>query len=106
MHSNQKLTHVIAGRSIASITTASGVATIAFGDGSQMTVRCTPGVALPMLPTLPAHGGNPPAVKTVQQDLHTLRLTLQDGHTLDFPIAEPTSTVMVRNRSHAMEYAD
>ena len=45
-------------------------------------------------------------VKTVRQQGTTLDLDFEGGGTLAIPLAEETSSVMVRDKSGTMEYAD
>jgi hypothetical protein len=97
MASNHKLTAVIAGRTIASSANADGKMIIGFTDGSTMTVK-TAGNS-----NSASTGG---AVKAVRQAGTTLDLDFEDGSTLEITTAEATSSVMVRDKSHAMEYAD
>jgi hypothetical protein len=50
-----------------------------------------------------ASGGK---VKAVRQEETTLNLDLQEGGTLEIQTAEPTASVMVRDKNHQLEYAD
>ena len=97
MARNQKLTRLIQGRTITGTSTIDPVLTVQFSDGSQMTVQ-TDGTVLTI-----ADGGT---VSAVRQADTTLQLEFEDGNTLDIATAEETSCVMVRDRSHLMEYAD
>jgi hypothetical protein len=45
-------------------------------------------------------------VRAVRQKDTTLNLDFEDGSTLEVTTAEPTSSVMVRDKNHALEYAD
>jgi hypothetical protein len=45
-------------------------------------------------------------VRSVRQQGTTLNLDLEDGGTLQIPTAEPTASVMVRDKIHQIEYAD
>lgn len=101
MHSNQKLTHVIAGRTVSAVSRSGAVTTVLFDDGSQMTVRGPNNLGTSS--ATPAPKGR---VTGARQDQATLRLVFDSGATLDLATAEPSSTVMVRDSAHAMEYAD
>lgn len=97
MARNQKLTSLIQGRTITGTTTVDPVLTVHFDDGSLMTVQ-TDGSTITI-----ANGGT---VAAVRQADTTLQLEFEDSSTLDIQTAEETSCVMVRDRSHVMEYAD
>ena len=97
MASNHKLTAVLAGRTISGSSNADGKMIINFTDGSTMTVK-TAGNA-----NSASTGGT---VKAVRQADTTLDLDFEDGGTLAITTAEATSSVMVRDQNHAMEYAD
>ena len=97
MASNHKLTAVIAGRTIANSANADGKMTIGFTDGSTMTVK-TAGSS-----NSASTGGT---IKAVRQADTTLDLDFEDGSTLTITTAEATSSVMVRDKNHTMEYAD
>ena len=45
-------------------------------------------------------------VKSVQQSDTDMVIQFEDGSTLHIKLAEATSSVMVRDRDNAMEYAD
>jgi hypothetical protein len=45
-------------------------------------------------------------IKTAQQSGNDLVLECEDGSTLHIKLAEPTSSVMVRDAQNKMEYAD
>ena len=97
MASNHKLTAVIAGRSISGSSNADGKMTINFTDGSTMTIK-TAGNS-----NSASTGGT---IKAVRQADTTLDLDFENGGTLEITLAEATSSVMVRDKNHAMEYAD
>lgn len=97
MASNHKLTALIAGRTIANSANADGKMSLGFTDGSTMTVK-TAGNS-----NSASTGGT---VKAVRQDGTTLGLDFEDGSTLTITTAEATSSVMVRDKNHAMEYTD
>jgi hypothetical protein len=74
-----------------------GKMTIGFIDGSTMTVK-TSGSS-----NSASTGGT---IKAVRQADTTLNLDFEDGSTLTITTAEPTASVMVRDKNHVMEYAD
>jgi hypothetical protein len=45
-------------------------------------------------------------IKTAQQSGNDLVLECEDGSTVHIKLAEPTSSVMVRDAQNKMEYAD
>lgn len=97
MASNHKLTDLLQGRTIAGTSNSNNVLTILFTDGSKMTVQ-TAGSS-----NSASTGGT---IKAVRQQGTTLTLDMEDGSTLEIPLAEETSSVMVRDGSGTMEYAD
>ena len=97
MASNHKLTGVIQGRTITGTQNAGNVLTVNFNDGSVMTVK-TSGNS-----NSASTGGK---VKAVRQQGTRLDLDFENGTTLEVPLAEATSSVMVRDKNHVMEYAD
>jgi hypothetical protein len=101
MHANQKLTHVIAGRTVEAVARSGAVTTVLFADGSQMTVRGPANRGTSS--AIPAPKGR---VESARQDQSTLRLVFDSGAVLDLDTAEPSSTVMVRDNAHVMQYAD
>ena len=98
MHSNQKLTKIIAGRTIAGTSQADGLFTITFADGSIMKIKTAPSIT-----NSAATGGT---VAKVQQQGTTLALVLEGGSTVTITTAEETSSVMLRDTAGKMEYAD
>ena len=97
MTSNHKLTGVLKGRTISGTSNEGGVLTILFDDGSKMTVQ-TAGSSHSA-----ATGGR---VQAVRQAGTTLALDFEGGGTMEIPLAEETSSVMVRDKNGGMEYAD
>jgi len=97
MASNHKLTSLIKGRTIAGTSNAGDVLTLSFTDGSQMTVQTTGSS------NSAATGGT---INAVRQAGTTLALDFTGGGTLEIATAEETSSVMVRDKNHVMEYAD
>ncbi len=97
MTSNHKLTGVLQSRTISGTANQGDVLTIHFDDGSLMTVQ-TAGSS-----NSASSGGT---VKAVRQQGTTLALDFEAGGTMEIPLAEETSSVMVRDKGGAMEYAD
>ncbi len=97
MTSNHKLTGVLKGRTISGTSNQSDVLTILFDNGSKMTVQ-TAGSSHSA-----ATGGT---VQAVRQAGTTLALDFEAGGMLEIPLAEETSSVMVRDKNGGMEYAD
>ncbi len=97
MTSNHKLTTVLKGRTIIGTHHQDHRLILAFHDGSTMTVH-TAGS-----PTSAAPGGT---IAKVRQQGTQLALDYEDGTMLLIPLAEATSSVMVRDKDHMLEYAD
>ena len=98
MHSNQKLTRIIAGRAISGTSQADGLLTITFDDGSTMKVKVAPSNT-----NSAATGGK---VSKVRQEGTELDLDLEGGTTVRITTAEATSSVMLRDKAVKLEYAD
>lgn len=97
MTSNHKLTNVLKGRVINSTAQQNDKLAIGFADGSTMSVKtASASSATAMTGT----------VKAVRQQDTSLALDLEGGQTWQIEIAEATSSVMVRDKNHTMEYAD
>ena len=99
MASNQKLTRVLAGRTISGTAQEPGLLTVTFADGSVMKVK----TASSSTNTAVNSGAK---VKKVRQKGTTLNLDLADGTTLAIQTAEATSSVMLRDQAGKLEYAD
>lgn len=97
MAANHKLTNLIAGRVIAGTANADGKLTINFSDDSHMSVKTAGNT------NSAATGGT---VAKVRQDSNNLYLDMEGGATLTIPTTEATSSVMVRDKTNRMEYAD
>lgn len=98
MHSNQKLTKVIKGRTISGTSQADNALEITFDDGSKMKVKTAPSNA-----NSAATGGK---ILKVRQQGTDLSLDLEDGKSVAIQTAEETSSVMLRDKNGKMEYAD
>ncbi len=98
MHSNQKLTKLIAGRTISGSSQVDGLLTITFDDGSTMKVK----VATSNTNSATTGG----KIKKVRQGGTELDFDLEDGSTLTIITAEETSSVMLRDKAGGFEYSD
>ncbi|MBK5187286.1 MAG: hypothetical protein JJD97_03520 [Gemmatimonadaceae bacterium] len=100
MTRNQKLTPIIKGRTIAQIGWDGAAALLHFDDGSVLRIH-TP--AAPARDAPPATLGK---VRAVRQSLDTIAFDLEGGASVQLPLADATSSVMLRNAKGALEYAD
>ena len=95
---NRKLTPVLAGRTVQSVSQENNMLWITFADGSVMKVKTSAG------------GSNEAitgrAVNRVRQAGNTMNIDFADGTSLAVALAEPTSSVMLRDKNGVMEYAD
>lgn len=98
MHSNQKLTKLIAGRRISGTTYADNLLTITFDDGSTMKVKVAVGY------TYTAVTGD--KIVKVQQQGTALLMAMETGSPLKIDTAEATSSVMLRDKVGKLEYTD
>src|SRR5437868_3051360 len=97
MARNQKLTGVIKGRTITGTQNAGDRMTITFDDGSTMVIKTAGNT------NNASTGGK---VRAVRQQDTALHLDFENDTTLDIPLAAPTSSVMLRDKNHVLEYAD
>lgn len=100
MARNRKLTPIIAGRAIAQVGWDGATALLHFDDGSVLRVRTA---APPAADAPPLKLGT---VRAVRQSTAAIAFDLEDGSSLQLPLAEPTSCVMLRDAKGTMEYAD
>lgn len=100
MARNRKLTPIIAGRTIAQVGWEGATALVHFDDGSVLRVR-TP--AAPAADAPPLKLGT---MRAVRQSTAAIAFDFEDGSSLQLPLAEPTSCVMLRDAKGTMEYAD
>jgi hypothetical protein len=94
MRRNQKLTNVIAGRTIEAVTTEPGSVLVVFDDQSNMKVK-TAGPA-----TIPPGG----KVKAVQETNADFKIEFENGSSATLRLADPGSSVAVRDKNNAVEY--
>lgn len=94
---NKKLTPILAGRTIKHTKTEANALHIELADGSKMKVKTS---------AAPADQLTGKEVKAVRQKGTSFSLDFTDGSSADVALAEETSSVMLRDKYGAMEYAD
>jgi hypothetical protein len=94
MPRNQKLTKVLAGRTIKTVTTEPGSVLVLFDDQSNMKVK----IAGPA--TIPPGG----KIKSVHEAKADFKIEFEDGSSATFCLADPGSSVGVRDKNNAGEY--
>ena len=94
MPRNQRLTKVIAGRTIKAVTTEPGSVLVLFDDQSNMRVK----IAGPA--TIPAGG----KVKSVYEAKADFKIEFEDGSSATLSLGSPGSSVAVRDKNNAVEY--
>ena len=94
MPRNQKLTKVIAGRTIKAATTQPGVLLILLDDQSSMKLKTA----------APATVSPGSKIKAVHESEAEFRIEFEDGSTATLPLADPGSSVAVRDRNNVVEY--
>jgi hypothetical protein len=94
MPRNQKLTKLIAGRTVKTATTETGGVLVLFDDQSKMKIK----TAGP--PTIPPGG----KVKSVHEAKAEFKIDFEDGSSATLRLADPGSSVAVRDKNNAVEY--
>jgi hypothetical protein len=94
MPRNQKLTKVIAGRKVQAATVEPGGVLVLFGDQSNMKIK-TAGAA-------PVSPGS--KVKSVQESKAEFKIDFEDGSSATLCLADPGSSIAVRDKNNAVEY--
>ena len=94
---NDKLTRIVRGRTIQVEALEEGLVTIVFDDYSTMRVKVAGGPTMNML----AKG----RIESVTESGAGLNLAGEDGSTATLRLAEPGSSIKVRNESGQIEYA-
>jgi|SRR6516164_6331987 hypothetical protein len=94
MPRNQKLTKVIAGRTIKAVTTEPTSVLVMFDDQSKMKVKTAGPAAIPP-------GGK---VKSVNETKAEFKIDFEDGSSATLCLADPGSAVAVRDKNNAVEY--
>src|SRR4051794_22847666 len=97
MSINHKLTNVIKGRTVQGTQNQDNKLLVQFNDGSTMSVKTAGNSNSAMT------GGK---VANVWQAGTTLTLEFEGGGKWDITTEEATSSVMLRDKDHKMEYAD
>ena len=94
MPRNQKLTKVLAGRTIKTIMTEPGSVLVLFEDQSSMKIKTADAATAP--------AGS--KVKSVHEAKAEFKIEFEDGSSATFCLADPGSSVAVRDKSNAVEY--
>jgi hypothetical protein len=94
MPRNQKLTKVIAGRTVKAATVEPDGVLVLFDDQSNMKIK-TSGPA-----TVPPGG----KVKSVHESRAEFKIEFEDGSSATLCLADPGSSVAVRDKNNAVEY--
>jgi hypothetical protein len=94
MPRNQKLTKVIASRTVKVATVEPGAVLVVFDDQSNMKIK-TAGAA-----TIPPGG----KVKSVHEAKAEFKIEFEDGSSATLCLADPGSSVAVRDKNNAVEY--
>jgi len=94
MPRNQKLTKVIASRTVKATTVEPGTVLVLFDDQSKMKIK-TPEPA-----TIPPGG----KVKSVHESKADLKIDFEDGSSATLCLADPGSSVAVRDKNNAVKY--
>jgi hypothetical protein len=94
MPRNQKLTKVIGGRTVKVATAEPDGVLVLFDDHSNMKIK-TAGPA-----TIPPGC----KVKSVQETRAEFKIDFEDGSSATLCLADPGSSVAVRDKNHAVEY--
>ncbi len=98
MGPNQKLTPILAGRTVQSANQADNQLVVTFTNGSTMKIK-TGGPA--PIPALQGH-----TVKMVRQGGTSMELDFSDNSKAIIPLAAASSSVMLRDANGKFEYAD
>jgi len=94
MPRNQKLTKVIAGRTIKAVTPEPGSVLVLFDDQSNMKVKTAGAVTI-------SPGSK---VKSAHKAKAEFKIEFEDGSSAAFCLADPGSSVAVRDKNNAVEY--
>jgi hypothetical protein len=94
MPRNQKLTKVIAGRTIKAATAEPGGVLVLFDDDSRMKIRTTRAAAV-------SPGGK---IRSIHETRAEFKIEFEDGSSATFCLADSGSSVAVRDKNNAVEY--
>ena len=94
MQRNQKLTKVIAGRTVQAATVEPGGVLVLFDDQSNMKIKTAAPATIPP-------GGK---VKSVHEAKAEFKINFEDGSSVTLYLADPGSSVTVRDNNNVVEY--
>jgi hypothetical protein len=94
MPRNQKLTKVIAGRIVKATTVERGDVLVLFEDRSNMKIKTAGPASIPP-------GGK---VKSVHEARAEFKIDFEDGSSATFCLADPGSSIAVRDKNNVVEY--
>ena len=94
MRRNQKLTKVIAGLTVKVTTVEPGTVVILFDDQSSMKLKTTGPATIP-----PGR-----KIKSVHEAKAEFKIAFEDGSSATLCLANPGSSVAVRDKNNAVEY--
>jgi hypothetical protein len=94
MPRNRKLTKVIAGRTIKAVTTEPGSVLVLFDDQSSMKIKTVSAAVV-------SSGSK---VKSVHETKAEFEIEFEDGSSATFILADPGSSVAVRDKNNVVEY--
>jgi hypothetical protein len=94
MRRNQKLTKVLVGRTIKTVTTEPGSVLVLFDDQSSMKIKTAGAAAI-------SPGSK---VKSVHEAKAEFRIEFEDDSSATFCLADPGSSVAVRDKNNAVQY--
>jgi hypothetical protein len=97
METNEKLTSIIRGRTIALVSKEEGLVVIVFDDHSSIQIKTTGGPSMNML----GEG----KIESVAEDGAEIILLGEDGRMAALPLAEPGRSVTVTDKNGHVEYA-
>jgi hypothetical protein len=96
METNQKLTSIIAGRTIALVSKEEGLVTIVFDDHSSLRLKVAGGPTMNML----GEG----KIESVAEEGFEIALLGEDGRMAILPLAEPGCSVSLTDKTGRVEY--
>ena len=94
MPRNQKLTKAIAGRTVKLATVEQGGVLVLFDDGSNMKIKTAERATIPL-------GSK---VKAVHESKAEFKIEFEDGSSATLCLADPGSSIAVRDKNNAVEY--
>ena len=94
MPRNQKLTKVIAGRTVKVATVEPGAVLVVFDDQSNMKININGPATIPL----------GVKIKSVQEAKAEFKIDFKDGSSATLCLTDPGSSVAVRDKNNAVEY--